>query len=228
MLEPPRSDLRLQPVALNRLKQIANDVRLSQSPSTPTPLCDNQTADWHYWRANTNITGLRERPRQRGILRSRKDGPVERHNHRELSPDPPDLLRRRLLTESRPLSQNNILKAVISESTPEKASAPAFKFAVNSTIVQHLVPTSQLNKSQGTSTSTGTSTEESKDGSSSDSAATAMATATDGKPHVGRRGMHSATGAYWNEDTDGMWSYKYDGGEAKGMDVVIMLIWIAL
>ncbi|KUI72962.1 Dynein light chain Tctex-type [Cytospora mali] len=120
---------------------------------------------------------------------------------------------------------NNMLRAVISESTPDKAAAPAFKFAINSTIVQHLVPTSQLNKAKGTST--GTSTEEAQDAAaSSDPASTA--TATDGKPHVGRRGMHSATGAYWNEETDGMWSYKYDGGEAKGMDVVIMLIWIAL
>ncbi|KAF3760863.1 hypothetical protein M406DRAFT_324534 [Cryphonectria parasitica EP155] len=120
---------------------------------------------------------------------------------------------------------NSILRAVISESTPEKASAPAFKFAINSTIVQHLVPTSQLNKAKGTST--GTSTEgESKD-AASESASTTTATATDGKPHVGRRGMHSATGAYWNEETDGMWSYKYDG-EAKGLDVVIMLIWIAI
>ncbi|CAN8105858.1 unnamed protein product [Discula destructiva] len=121
---------------------------------------------------------------------------------------------------------NNILKAVISESTPEKNAVPAFKFAVNSTIVQHLVPTSALNKSQGTST--GTSTEDTKDEASSDSTGAATATATDGKPHVGRRGMHSAQGAYWNEETDGMWSYKYDGGETKGLDVVIMLIWIAL
>lgn len=120
-----------------------------------------------------------------------------------------------------------MLRAVISESTPEKASAPAFKFAINSTIVQHLVPTSQLNKSQGTSTSTGTSTGE-EAASASEPASATTPTATDGKPHVGRRGMHSATGAYWNEETDGMWSYKYDGGEAKGMDVVIMLIWIAL
>lgn len=121
--------------------------------------------------------------------------------------------------------QNNILRAVISESTPDNASAPKYKYAVNSTIVQHLVPTSQLNKSKGTSTSTGTSPDETKEG---EAAAASTATATDGKPHVGRRGMHSATGAYWNEETDGMWSYKYDGGEAKGLDVVIMLIWIAL
>lgn len=99
---------------------------------------------------------------------------------------------------------------------------------MNSTIVQHLVPTSQLNKSQGTSTSTATSTEETKEAASPESTGTATATATDGKPHVGRRGMHSAQGAYWNEETDGMWSYKYDGGETKGLDVVIMLIWIAL
>lgn len=122
------------------------------------------------------------------------------------------------------LCQNNILRAVISESTPDNASAPKYKYAVNSTIVQHLVPTSQLNKSKGTSTSAGTSTEETKD----EAASASTATATDGKPHVGRRGMHSATGAYWNEETDGMWSYKYDGGEAKGLDVVIMLIWISL
>lgn len=122
---------------------------------------------------------------------------------------------------------NNILRAVISESTPDKAAAPAYKFAVTSTIVQHLVPTSQLNKAQGTSTSTGTSTtEESKEPAASEPASTA--TATDGKPHVGRRGMHSASGAYWNEETDGMWSYKYEGGDAKGMDVVIMLIWVSL
>lgn len=54
------------------------------------------------------------------------------------------------------------------------------------------------------------------------------ATGTDGKPHVGRRGMHSATGAYWNEKTDGMWSFKYEGGESKGLDVVISVIWISI
>ncbi|TPX12228.1 uncharacterized protein E0L32_007114 [Thyridium curvatum] len=118
---------------------------------------------------------------------------------------------------------NSILKAVISESTPSGSTNPSFKFAVNSTIVQHLVPTSQLNKSRGT----GTSSEEASVSTSADGEKPA-ATATDGKPHVGRRGMHSATGAFWNEKTDGMWTYKYDGGEGKGMDVIIMLIWIAL
>jgi hypothetical protein len=40
--------------------------------------------------------------------------------------------------------------------------------------------------------------------------------------------MHSATGAYWDEKKDGMWTFKYDGGESKGLDVVVMLIWIAI
>jgi hypothetical protein len=40
--------------------------------------------------------------------------------------------------------------------------------------------------------------------------------------------MHSATGAYWNEKTDGMWSFKYEGGESKSLDVVISVIWIAI
>lgn len=109
---------------------------------------------------------------------------------------------------------NFILKALIAESSPDdKDAPPQYKFAVNSTIVQHLVPTSQLNKSKGTSATT-------------DAEATG-ATATDGKPHVGRRGMHSATGAYWDETKDGMWTWKYDGPEGKGMDVIVMLLWIS-
>jgi hypothetical protein len=99
-----------------------------------------------------------------------------------------------------------MLKAVMSEATPEGAAAPAYKFAINSVIVQHVVPTAQLNKPASPSTE--------KDGAAK-------------KTQAGRRGMHSATGGYWNEKTDGMWSYKWDG-DAKGLDVVIMLIWIAV
>ncbi|KAK3331930.1 putative dynein light chain protein [Cercophora scortea] len=106
---------------------------------------------------------------------------------------------------------SKMLKAVMSEATPQGAAAPTYKFAINSTIVQHVVPTAQPNKAAGTSTA-GETTEDS----------TAAA-----KKAAGRRGMHSATGGYWNEKTDGMWSFKYDG-EDKGLDVVIMLIWIAV
>lgn len=122
--------------------------------------------------------------------------------------------------------QNTMLRALISESSPQ-GGHPSYKYAVNSTIIQHLVPTSQLSKSQGKTTSSSTSTEPS-DGTVTTSDVKSEATSTDGKPHVGRRGMHSATGAYWNEKTDGMWSYKYEGGESKGLDVVIMVIWIGI
>ncbi|KAK4176058.1 Tctex-1 [Triangularia setosa] len=101
-----------------------------------------------------------------------------------------------------------VLKALMSEATPPDAQSPRYKFAINSTIVQHVVPTSQLNKPTGTGTT--------------DAEAAASA-----KKQAGRRGMHSATGGYWNEKTDGMWSYKWDG-DAKGLDVVLMLIWIAV
>ncbi|KAI2625931.1 Tctex-1 [Hypoxylon sp. NC1633] len=116
---------------------------------------------------------------------------------------------------------NAILRAVISESTPSGTQAPAHKYVVNSTIVQHLVPTSALNKPKGGSEVKAESPRiTTSDGTD--------ATATDGMPHVGRRGMHSATQAFWNEKTDGMWSFKYDGGEGKGMDVVISIIWIGI
>ncbi|KAI1098607.1 Tctex-1 [Jackrogersella minutella] len=116
---------------------------------------------------------------------------------------------------------NSILRSVISESTPTGTQTPAHKYVVNSTIVQHLVPTSALNKPKG-------GTEARADGPLISTSDAGHATATDGKPHVGRRGMHSATQAFWNEKTDGMWSFKYDGGEGKGMDVVISVIWIGI
>lgn len=131
--------------------------------------------------------------------------------------------RRDRCTNAFSASQSSILKAVISESTPANGASPSYKFACNSTIVQHLVPTSALNKPKGSDAAA----EEAKISTSED-ATPSSATATDGKPHVGRRGMHSATGAYWDEKKDGMWSFKYDGGESKGMDVVIMLIWVAI
>ena len=45
------------------------------------------------------------------------------------------------------------------------------------------------------------------------------------------RGMHAASGALWNSEKDGMWSFKWgaeDGsGENRGFDVVINIVWIA-
>ncbi|KAM3072386.1 hypothetical protein ACMFMG_009190 [Clarireedia jacksonii] len=121
---------------------------------------------------------------------------------------------------------NSILKSLISESSPSGGS-PSFKYAVNSTIIQHLVPTSSLNKSKASPPATTDASSES-DAKITTSDSKSEAKSTDGKPHVGRRGMHSATGAYWNEKTDGMWSFKYEGGESKGLDVVISVIWISL
>lgn len=68
--------------------------------------------------------------------------------------------------------------------------------------------------------------------SSNDAAADAAVETDAGEasvaPEAGRRGMHSATGAYWNNETDGMWSYKWEGGEEHGMDVVLMVIWVTV
>lgn len=88
------------------------------------------------------------------------------------------------------------------------------------------MPTSALNRAKATQESSAIKSEKS-DAAISTSDVKTDATGTDGKPHVGRRGMHSATGAYWNEKTDGMWSFKYEGGENQGLDVVISVIWIS-
>ncbi|KXT12372.1 hypothetical protein AC579_583 [Pseudocercospora musae] len=52
--------------------------------------------------------------------------------------------------------------------------------------------------------------------------------ASEGDKKVGRRGMHSASGAFWNNEKDGMWSHKYEGGEGKGMDIVVSVMWVAV
>lgn len=106
-----------------------------------------------------------------------------------------------LVTKITDCKQQKILQALISESKPDSAtdSHTPYKFAVNSTIIQHL--------SDPRPSGVDVSGEKSK---------------------VGRRGMHSAAGAYWNNEKDGMWSFKYEGGEAKGMDVVVCVMWIAI
>jgi len=84
---------------------------------------------------------------------------------------------------------NTILQSLISE-TSTSTTQPQFKFAVNSTIIQHAP--------------------------------------SDAGANEGRRGMHSAAGAYWNAEKDGMWSFKYEAAEAKGLDVVVGIIWISV
>jgi hypothetical protein len=92
----------------------------------------------------------------------------------------------------------------VSESTPAGASSAPWKFCVNSTIIQHLSSKAVASTGEGAELVNGKSeTNASK----------------------GRRGMHSACGAYWNKEKDGMWSFKLD---TKGMDVVISVMWIAV
>lgn len=38
--------------------------------------------------------------------------------------------------------------------------------------------------------------------------------------------MHAASGAFWSNEKDGMWSYKYSAAEKKGLDVVVGVIWV--
>ncbi|KAJ9238105.1 hypothetical protein DTO271D3_7966 [Paecilomyces variotii] len=45
---------------------------------------------------------------------------------------------------------------------------------------------------------------------------------------VGKRGMHSASGAFWDVNRDGMWTFKYPGGEQRGLDVVVSVTWFAM
>lgn len=49
-----------------------------------------------------------------------------------------------------------------------------------------------------------------------------------GSGDVGKRGMHSASGAFWDVNRDGMWTFKYPGAEERGLDVVVSVTWFAM
>ncbi|KKA27982.1 hypothetical protein TD95_005332 [Thielaviopsis punctulata] len=95
---------------------------------------------------------------------------------------------------------NTILENCIKETKSKKG--PQYKFVCNSSIVQHTAPTEEDDDDE----------EEGKE--------------KEYKPSGARRGMHSATAAFWDDARDGMWSYKYDGGASKGLDIIIMLVWV--
>ena len=111
---------------------------------------------------------------------------------------------------------NSILKALISESTSSPDQSK-YKFAVNSTIIQHLSDPRPNGTEAGVQT-------EGEDGAGDEK----VSMGSHEEKKVGRRGMHSASGAYWNNERDGMWSHKYEGGEGKGMDIVVSVMWIAV
>lgn len=97
---------------------------------------------------------------------------------------------------------NNILRSLISESSSGD-EPPKYKFVVNTTIIQHLSDPRSVGEES-------------------------VSLGGDKEKKVGRRGMHSASGAFWNNEKDGMWSYKYGGGEGKGMDIVVSVMWVAV
>lgn len=46
--------------------------------------------------------------------------------------------------------------------------------------------------------------------------------------NAGKRGMHSASGAFWDVNRDGMWTFKYTGAEDRGVDIVLTVTWFAV
>ncbi|KAJ5562173.1 hypothetical protein N7461_000934 [Penicillium sp. DV-2018c] len=96
------------------------------------------------------------------------------------------------------LSQNTILKALIAATAPTEASKPP---PYRFTVNSTIVQQGVIDESvaQGGALS-----------------------------NAGKRGMHSASGAFWDVNRDGMWTFKYAGAEERGMDVVVCVTWFAV
>ncbi|KAL2041070.1 hypothetical protein N7G274_006014 [Stereocaulon virgatum] len=105
---------------------------------------------------------------------------------------------------------NTILQTLISESSVS-GQPPQYKYMVTSTIIQqHATAASE---EEGDSQATGGAVEGGEGGR---------------EGGIGKRGMHSASGAYWNNEKDGMWSFKYEKGGSRGFDVVVSIVWISV
>ncbi|KAI9701565.1 MAG: hypothetical protein M1836_001621 [Candelina mexicana] len=126
-------------------------------------------------------------------------------------------------------TQNTILQSLIRE-TSSRNNVPPYKYAVNSTIIQHVAPTassSSLKPAAPPSSVSDFVTKKEED-ALDEKGSVAEAAQTSAAQSSGRRGMHSATGAYWNNERDGMWNFKYEAIENRGLDVVVSIIWIAI
>ena len=103
------------------------------------------------------------------------------------------------------IRQNEVLQSLVSETSKDHKPS-TYKFYVSSTIIQHTSPSPQWPLETSESNTDGL--------------------ATSGASN-GRRGMHSAAGAFWDDKKDGMWSYKYEGSSQQGFDVVVSVIWVS-
>lgn len=116
-------------------------------------------------------------------------------------------------------TQTTVLKSLITNtstrtSETEPPQPPAYKFAVTSTIIQHATMPSPPHAAAAAASMSPSSNDDEHE-----------MDREGGGGREARRGMHSATGAYWNNAKDGQWSRKIDG---KGFDVVISIIWISI
>lgn len=94
--------------------------------------------------------------------------------------------------------QNTILKALISATAPSTPSTPA---PYRFTVNSTIVQQGLVDKAAAADGNTG---------------------------NAGKRGLHSAAGAFWDVKRDGMWTFKYPGAEEKGLDVVVSVTWFAV
>ncbi|KAE8164649.1 Tctex-1 [Aspergillus tamarii] len=93
---------------------------------------------------------------------------------------------------------NTILKALISATAPSTPSAAA---PYRFTVNSTIVQQGLIDKS---------------------------AAAEGAASNTGKRGMHSASGAFWDVNRDGMWTFKYPGADERGLDVVLSVTWFAV
>ena len=94
--------------------------------------------------------------------------------------------------------QNTVLKSLITATTPSDSTKPA---PYRFTVNSTIVQQGVIDKSAA---SEGT------------------------QSNAGRRGMHSASAAFWDVKRDGMWTFKYPGAEERGLDIVISVTWFAV
>ncbi len=102
-----------------------------------------------------------------------------------------------------------------------------YKFAVTSTIIQHVQQSNKSSSSGAVTAGTSTAEEDQTAAATSNNNASGGNSNVESKRVQARRGIHSATAGYWNAEKDGIWNFKFDASD-KGIEVIVCVVWISI
>lgn len=138
------------------------------------------------------------------------------------------------------VSQNQVLQEISDELTTIEAEESTekpklrYKYLIHSALIQHTAPLNQLDPdTKEPIRPDPPAASVSADGRASTPEPPVGTAAADNhkvtlkQESKGRRGLHIATCARWNSETDGVFNTKFEPGEDRDWDVIVSISWLS-